>query len=63
MAVDPNAYRRPMSDEDIAAMNARTEERRQEAIRALGPRWLGYVAPKPTEQPKPPRSLRAVAKR
>ncbi len=60
--IDPNTYRRPMSDEDIAAMNARTEERRQEAIRALGPRWLGYIAPKPA-QPKSARVLRAVSKR
>jgi len=62
MTIDPNFYRRPMSDEDIEAMNARTEERRQAAIRALGHRWLGYIAPKPAEQPKP-RALRAVSKR
>jgi len=52
-------YRLPMSDEDIEAMNARTEERRQAAIRALGPKWLGYVAPK-TVEPKSARALRAV---
>ena len=51
MSLPREDYRKVMSDEDIAAMNDRTEQRRKEAIAALGSRWLGYVAPKQAAAP------------
>jgi hypothetical protein len=42
-AIDPQLYRGLMTDADIAAMNERTEVRRQAAIKRLGPAWLGHA--------------------
>ncbi len=48
-APDAEHYRRVWSDEDIAAMNERSDRRRKAAIAALGSRWVGYIAPQPAK--------------
>ena len=45
-ALPAEEYRKVWTDDDIAAMNQRTDKRREEMISWLGPRWVGYLPTK-----------------
>ena len=47
MSLDPSIYRGVMTESEIADMCDRTNQRRKEAIKRLGSKWLGYAHPKP----------------
>ena len=52
------ALRPPMTDEDLAALQKRNADRTREAIRELGPRWVGWLpshadADEPDSYPEP----------
>lgn len=51
MTIDPTIYRGVITEAEVVAMNERTEQRRQEAIKRLGAAWLGYVRPKHAAAP------------
>lgn len=46
MSIDPSLYRGVMTDTEITDLVARNDARRAEAIRALGPAWLGWARTK-----------------